>query len=133
MTASTDTMPITLNRAQRQALRSEIRVAALDCGDINLALDNGERAFVVERVDLLQQVVAAFDAIGWTEPEDAPDDLELVVDHQLAVWARSQFLALSRSLSESTPYDPEGALTALGALHLIAEDLIAGTDQEGGA
>lgn len=114
---------VTLNRAQREALRAEIRIAAGDCGDVNLWLDQPhlDRASVVARIALLQQLVAALDAIGWAEPEDAPDDLEVVVDRQLALWAHGQFQALSRSLSESTPYDMDGALTTLRALHLIAD------------
>ena len=63
----------------------------------------------------LQRLVAALDAVGWTEPSDAPDELAVTVDPELALWARGQ-----AALPEYETYDED--LDALSALRLIAED-----------
>lgn len=119
MSATNRNPTVRLDRAQRQALREEIRDTAGDCRDINLALEQGNREFVVREARQLQRLVAALDAIGWTEPPDAPDDQTVTVDRELALWARSVAVELERSFADYRVGDRD--LDTLRALCVIAE------------
>lgn len=116
---------VTLDRAQREAIRGEMLTAAGDCGDISLALgdrrESGrDREFVVRRMARLQRIVATLDAVGWTEPPDNPEEVTVTVDRELAVWAAEAADELVVSLGESISLRPDADLDALGALRLVA-------------
>ena len=110
---------VRLDRAQRQALREEICDAAGDCRDINLALERGNREFVVREACQLERLVAALDAIGWTEPPDAADEQTVTVDQDLALWARGAAVELECSFVDYQVGDRD--LDTLRALCVIAE------------
>ena len=111
---------VTLDRAQREAVRRELGFDAHRCADIELYFDGGDRAETVRILALLSGLVAAMDVVGWQELPDAPDLQEVVVDGPLAVWAGSAADDVAQCLVDDIPLDPAGDLDALSALRLIA-------------
>src|SRR5450755_1385083 len=118
--SSTHATPVTLDRAQRQAVRGDIRSIASGCGDLYLKLDetHNDRAFVVRKIAQLQQLVVALDAIGWAEPDDAPNLQTITVDADLALWAAGAAVELEHAMPEFVLDDED--LDALSGLKLIA-------------
>ncbi len=112
---------ITLDRQQRQAVRGDIRATAGDLNDLNLAFDRANRDFITRKIVQLQRLVAALDAIGWTEPPDAPDELVITVDADLAAWAAGAAVELEQALPEFQASDRDlDALSGLRALSSAA-------------
>jgi len=121
------TRTVTLDRAPRAALRREILIDAGDCRDINLSLGDsvngglpGEinRAFIIDKIDQLRQLIAALDMIGWCQAPDEPHELAVKVDSDVARWAGGHAITLERCMREIRPQDMD--FDALSALLLIA-------------
>ena len=111
---------VTLDRAQRDALRQELGVDAHVCTDVVIYFDRGDRAGVARLLAKLSNLVYVMDAIGWQESVEAPELLQVTVDEKVAVWAERAADDLAVSFAESISVDPDGNLDALGALRLIA-------------
>lgn len=111
---------VVLDREQRQALRRELRLAALDCGDINIALRRGEREFVLERLELLAGIAAVLDAIGWEEEPGAPDHQPVTIPPAAVRWLAGNADQLARSLQAETAWeDLDSDLLALHTMRLL--------------
>jgi len=115
---------VPLDREQREAIRSELRVAASRSKDIRQCLEpdrdgHTDRASVVRKFTELPQWVAMLDAIGWHEPLDAPNAVVVTVDSALATWARGAAAELERAFAEFYVTDQD--LDALAGLRLIAK------------
>jgi hypothetical protein len=118
------TATITLDEAQREAIREEIRTAAAGCGDIPLCLmpdrdGKTAREYVVRKIDELKRWVAALDAIGWQEQHDGAGKMLVEVDAEFAMWARGQAAELEHAFEWFHVRDED--LDALTGLRLIAE------------
>ena len=107
---------VQLDREQREAIRSEIRVAASRSKDIRQCLEPGgttDRASVIRKIAELVRWVAMLDAIGWQEPPDAPNES---VGHgrcgagDVGAWSAAE---LERAFDEF--YVTDGDLDALAA------------------
>jgi hypothetical protein len=109
---------VTLDRAQRAALRRELGLLAYPHGDLGIAVDKGERDYVVARLRQLRRMVDALDAIGWTEQPDTPDRQPVCSSRSLAAFARREAKSLLNAFNDFDPSDEDldayHALCALG-------------------
>ncbi|MGI8921113.1 MAG: hypothetical protein ACR2HD_05505 [Solirubrobacteraceae bacterium] len=110
-------MTVVIDRSQREALREEIECRSSGYGDIGFAFKDGERDYVVERLEGLRRLVELLDAIGWGESAEAPERVAMSPTGALAAWARDAAAELQRAFTEFTPTDADrGALATLQAL-----------------
>jgi len=114
------TAAVVLDGEQREALRRELRLAALDCGDLNVAIDQGDRAFVLGRLDLLANIAAVLDAVGWREQPGAPDRQPVAIPPEAAGWLAANADALTVSLHEAGGSDLDSDLLALAVMRELA-------------
>ena len=118
---------ITLDRAQREAIRDDIRATAGALGDISLKLEEAhlDRAYIVRKIAQLERVVAALDAIGWAEPDNAPDQQTVTVDADLASWAGEMIVEMEIALHDLEPRADRARLDkdldSLSGLRMIAD------------
>ena len=110
---------ITLDRAQREAIRDDIRSTAGDLADLNLAFDQHNREFIIRKARQLLRLAAALDAIGWTKRDHAPDQQTIPVDADLAMWAAAAAIELEHVMPESETSDQD--LDALSGTRMIAD------------
>jgi hypothetical protein len=118
---------VQLDRAQRDAIRSEVRLAGSAWGDIGLGLGRGrdgpDRDFVIRQLAQIRGAVAMLDAIGWLEAADSPDVVDFSVAPDLAGWAGRQAAELVRAFTEMDVDDGDlDALTAMSAIARGAEE-----------
>jgi len=109
---------VVLDREEREALRRELRLAAMDCGDINLMLDGGMRQLTMARLERLQGIAAVLDAIGWSEVDGAPDRQPVTVTPATAAWLSRNADELVVSLAEMDGEDID--LLALAVMRKLA-------------
>jgi len=109
---------VTLDREQREALRREMRLSALDCGDINLGLNQGDRTFVLGRLELLASIAAVLDAVGWAEQPGAPDRQPVVIAPAAAGWLAANADELAASLADGWS-DIDSDLLALATMRAL--------------
>ena len=107
-----------LDREQREAVRHEIATTSNGYGDFEFAIQDGDRAWVIEHLERLQGMLAVMDAIGWTEQDDAPDRQPVHATSRARQWAATNAAELAVAMTQSGPVDMD--LIALGALHRIA-------------
>ena len=120
MSTTDPTTAVVLDGEQREALRRELRLAALDCGDINVAINQGDRTFVLGRLDLLASIAAVLDAVGWAEQPGAPDRQPVAVPPEAAAWLAANADALTVSLHEAGGSDLDSDLLALAVMRELA-------------
>jgi hypothetical protein len=118
------TRRIRLDRVQREAIRREIRMISSEAEDVPRCFEPGrdgltDRAFVVATIAKLERWVAVFDAIGWLESSGAPGEQDVIVDPDLAMWARGQATEIEHSFHDDF-HVTDADLDALGVLRLIA-------------
>lgn len=116
---------VELDRAQREAIREEIRVVAACCADIPLCFKpdragKTDRDYVVRKIMELQRWVAVLDGIGWQEQPDGPHRMVAVVDPEMASWASGQAVELESAFTDSYIVNVDQALDALTGLRSIA-------------
>jgi hypothetical protein len=91
---------VTLDRAQREALREELELYASGWGDFGIGFRTGDREYVLRSIRRLRRLVAMMDAIGWSEQPDTPVALPVRVTRSMAAWARREAKSLVVSLGE---------------------------------
>jgi hypothetical protein len=96
---------VTLDRAQREALREELELYVSGWGDFQYGFRNGDREYVVSSMRRLRRLVAMMDAIGWSEQPDTPETLPVRVTRSMAAWARREAKSLVVSLEECSGVD----------------------------
>jgi hypothetical protein len=111
---------VTLDRAQRAALRREVGMCVSGWGDFELAFNTGDRAYVHGNLKRLRRLASAMDAIGWSEQADTPDRLPMQPSRSLMAWARSEVRDMDVAFTEFVPQDTD--LDAYGALCAIGGD-----------
>lgn len=118
-----DTAPLMLTRAQRVAVRGEVRLTASGWGDLEFGFAKGNRDEVRRAIAAITAMADLFDAIGWTEQPDAPDAQPVDVGPNVASWAARDAEALAGCLRESIPPPPDVMdrdLDALSGLRVLA-------------
>jgi hypothetical protein len=113
---------VTLDRAQRAAVRAEMELAASGWGDFAIGVRNGERDYVLKSIRRLRRIVDVLDAVGWGEQPATPDLLPVTCSRSVAAFARSEAESLRVSVGECDPSGPSdqnldaySALRAIGA------------------
>ena len=96
------TRTVSLDRQQREALRHELEVEASAYGDFEYAFKEGDRAYVHRHAERLRRMVAAMDAIGWAEHDEAPDVQAIERSGTVELWARESAAELEDSFKDFT-------------------------------
>jgi hypothetical protein len=96
---------VTLDRAQRAAIRGELEMCASGWGDFAISLRNGDRKYVYSNLARLRRIAQLMDAIGWSEQPDAPDKLTCQCSRALKEWARREARSLLSAFDEFVPSD----------------------------
>jgi hypothetical protein len=91
---------VTLDRAQREAIRSEMELRACGWGDLQWGVTQGDRRFAYKEYRRVGRMMAVMDAIGWSEQPDTPDKLPIARSGSLAAWARREAQEIFSSFSE---------------------------------
>ena len=106
----TDQTQVTLDRAQREAIRAELTMRADGMGgDLPHGFACGDREFAHAQHRRLGRMIAVMDAIGWREQPDTPDEQPVPCSRSLAVWARREAKEMLDSFKDivGAPYDDE--------------------------
>jgi hypothetical protein len=111
---------VSLDRAQRKAVRRELGIYAHRGNDVEHYFDQGDRESVVRILEILADLVMVMDAIGWQESAEAPDRQDVIVSDALAAWAGPAADDVAQCWVGSIPLDPDSDLDALSALRLMA-------------
>jgi hypothetical protein len=110
---------VTLDRAQRDAIRFNVATWTNGWGDIHIYTLDGDREHVRKARWELGRMIALMDAIGWTEQPDTPDEQPVSRSRSLAAFARREAKSLLRVFDDCDGANDElldayRALCALG-------------------
>ncbi len=110
---------IQLDFEQRAALRDHVAVTS-DCGgDISNYMEAGNREDAVTAVENLRGMIALLDAIGWSEPSDAPHIQQVDISASAAWWATLKRPELASLFTEEGFVVHDDDLLALAAYDAI--------------
>jgi hypothetical protein len=114
---------VTLDGAQREAIRSELELYASGWGDFEWGFASGEREFVQKAHRRLTRMIAVMDAIGWSEQPDSADTQAVFPSRALAAWSRREAKGILSSFKDVEPGDHDldayEAFCALGASEAV--------------
>jgi hypothetical protein len=79
---------VTLDRAQREAIRTELALRACGWGHFQYGFSHGDREYTHEQHTRLGRMIAVMDAIAWSEQPDIPGRLPIFRNWSLAARAR---------------------------------------------
>jgi hypothetical protein len=117
---------VTLDRAQREALREELELYVSGWGDFQYGFRNGDRAYVMSSIRRLRRLVVMMDAIGWSEQPDTPDTLPVPVNRTMAAWARREAKSMAVSLEECGVWNTtDSNLDAYAAFCAVGNPVVA--------
>jgi hypothetical protein len=81
---------VTLDRAQREAIRTELALRACGWGHFQYGFSHGDREYTHEQQPQLGRTITVMDAIASSEQPDIPDRLPISRNRSLAAWARRE-------------------------------------------